>query len=165
MHELSFLLEIDQKYSPNKLSYSVSSTALKRARDKKTLNSSKSAALRQEVKVLAQIGKKVMFYQWLCNYGRLISVCRTRSSHWWRSHRAWKERDLCVRSSSSTWQASLWPPGWRSPGCPGSGSPCSHCVPPPMTGVCSVLHQKKTPTKPKTKPAGTAFERGGCAHG
>lgn len=113
---------MDQKYSPNKLSYSISSTAFKRARDKK--ESSKSAVLRQEVKVLTQIGKEVMFYQWHCNYGCLISVCRTRSSHWWRSHGAWKERDLCVRSSS-TWQTSLWLAGWCSPGCPGSGSPCS----------------------------------------
>lgn len=61
--------------------------------------SPKSVAPRQEVKVLVQIGKEVMFYQWYCNYGGLICVCRTRFSHWGRTHQAQKEKDLCLRST------------------------------------------------------------------
>lgn len=53
-----------------------------------------------------------MFYQWHCNYRGLISVCRTRSSHWWRTHWAQKERDLCL--SSSTWQESSGLADWHS---------------------------------------------------
>lgn len=171
MHKLSFSLETDKKYSPNKLSYSISSTALKRTRHKKKKKkSSKSAAPTQEVKVLVQIGKEVMFYRWHCNYGRLISVCRTRSSHWWRTHRAWKERDLCVRSSS-TWQKSLWPLADAAQAAQAWALPALAVFHPPPwleSAQLSTKRKKKKKNqrqKTKPKPTATVFERGGCAHG
>jgi len=60
VHKLSFLPETDQKYSQNKFFYSISIRSIKRVRDQK---SSESVASKQEVKVLVQIGKEVMFYQ------------------------------------------------------------------------------------------------------